>query len=292
MALPPSVHDLDALAQLYPHRSPGHLRIVRSQIEQRVQLVEAWNVKPGEKVLEIGCGQGDCTVALAAAVGEEGSVTAVDPASLDYGSPFTLGEAQAHLRSGPLGPRINFIRADPVQFLQETSEHYTTAVMAQCTWYFATPKVFSDILAALLQRADRVCISEYSLTASDYRAVPHVLATLAQASLECRKAESTSNIRTVLSPDRLRNAATAAGYAVQTEALLNAPDGMLDGKWEVDWVLSSDFLREIEGAVRDEKEKSVVLAARDSVQGIQRVLAETGSTVRTMDIWAATFVRV
>ena len=36
-------------------------------------------------MLEIGCGQGDTTVALADAVGEEGSVVALDPGRPDYG---------------------------------------------------------------------------------------------------------------------------------------------------------------------------------------------------------------
>ncbi|OJT10830.1 hypothetical protein TRAPUB_12642 [Trametes pubescens] len=288
MSRPPSPDDLDALAAIYPH-SPGQLHIVRSQIEQRAQLVKTWDIKPGERILEIGCGQGDCTLVLAAAAGEAGSVTAVDPASLDYGSPFTLGQAQAHLKASSLGPRIDFVQADPLDFLRGTTEHYTTAVMAQCTWYFATPQVVSDILAALLARADRVCISEYSLTAADYRAVPHVLSTLAQASLECRKPISTSNVRTVLSPDRLRNAAVAAGFVVQNETILSAPDGMLDGKWEVGWVLSDKFLGEVESVVKDEKEKSVVLAARDSVQGAYGILKGRGESVRTMDIWVATF---
>ena len=84
MSLQPSLDDLDALAKLYPH-SPEHLNVVRPQIEQRAQLVKTWDIQPGERVLEIGCGQGDCTLVLAAAVGDEGSVTAVDPASLDYG---------------------------------------------------------------------------------------------------------------------------------------------------------------------------------------------------------------
>ena len=80
----PTLEDLDAIAELYPH-SPKHFAVARAQIQQRADLVRFWDVKPGEKVLEIGCGQGDCTVVLATAVGEEGSVTAVDPASLDYG---------------------------------------------------------------------------------------------------------------------------------------------------------------------------------------------------------------
>ena len=84
MSLPPSLDDIDALAKLYPH-SPKHFHVVRPQIEQRSQLVKTWGIQPGERVLEIGCGQGDCTLVLAAAVGENGSVTAIDPASLDYG---------------------------------------------------------------------------------------------------------------------------------------------------------------------------------------------------------------
>jgi len=45
---------------------------------------------PGSKVLELGCGQGDCTTVLATTVGGEGSVVAVDPAELDYGTFFPV----------------------------------------------------------------------------------------------------------------------------------------------------------------------------------------------------------
>ncbi|KAI0777571.1 S-adenosyl-L-methionine-dependent methyltransferase [Trametes elegans] len=288
MASTINLDSIDALAAIYPH-SPGHLHVVRPQIEQRVQLVKTWGIQPGEKVLEIGCGQGDCTVALAAAVGDEGSVTAVDPASLDYGSPFTLGEAQSHLRASPLGSRIKFVQADPVQYLQTTTDHYTTAIMAQCTWYFAEPRVLSEILAALLSRVDRVCISEYSLVASDHRAFPHVLATLAQASLECRNPNSQSNIRTVLSPDRIRKVASAAGFVVENEQTLRPPEGMLDGKWEVGWVLSNGFEKQVEELIAEAKEKSVVLAARDSVRGAAKLVEERGESICTMDVWVAVF---
>ena len=88
-AAPPTLDDLDGIAKIYPH-TPDHFNIVRPQIEQRASLVKTWGIKPGEKVLEIGCGQGDCTVVLATAVGDEGSVIALDPASLDYGKSQTL----------------------------------------------------------------------------------------------------------------------------------------------------------------------------------------------------------
>ena len=84
-SMPPALDDLDGIAKICLHKTP-HFSVVRSQIEQRAQLVNFWGIGKGEKVLEIGCGQGDCTAVLAAAVGEEGSVTAIDPASLDYGT--------------------------------------------------------------------------------------------------------------------------------------------------------------------------------------------------------------
>jgi cyclopropane fatty-acyl-phospholipid synthase-like methyltransferase len=55
------------------------------QCGERLELVRRWEVKPGSRVLEIGCGQGDCTIALAATIGPEGHVTGLDPAPLDYG---------------------------------------------------------------------------------------------------------------------------------------------------------------------------------------------------------------
>lgn len=55
------------------------------QTEHRINLIKSWDITVGEHILELGCGQGDCTAALATAVGEEGKVVAVDPASLNYG---------------------------------------------------------------------------------------------------------------------------------------------------------------------------------------------------------------
>ena len=59
-------------------------------MDHRVELVSFWDVKPGSRVLELGCGQGDCTVVIADAVGENGHVDAVDPGAPDYGEPRPL----------------------------------------------------------------------------------------------------------------------------------------------------------------------------------------------------------
>jgi cyclopropane fatty-acyl-phospholipid synthase-like methyltransferase len=57
-----------------------------SQFTHRLTLVTYFSIPPGSRVLEIGCGQGDCTIVLADTVGEDGWVDGVDPGRDDYGS--------------------------------------------------------------------------------------------------------------------------------------------------------------------------------------------------------------
>jgi hypothetical protein len=51
---------------------------------------------------------------LAHIVGPTGHVTALDPAELGYGGPFTLGEAQEHLRRGVCGEGLRGFVLNPV----------------------------------------------------------------------------------------------------------------------------------------------------------------------------------
>lgn len=80
--------DAASLARLSKH-DPSNFGIQHAQTLHRLALLQHWNIPVGSKVLELGCGQGDCTTALASAVGEQGRVVAVDPAPLDYGAFFT-----------------------------------------------------------------------------------------------------------------------------------------------------------------------------------------------------------
>lgn len=83
--------------------------IQQAQLQHRLELVAAFGIQKGMRVLEIGCGQGDTTVAIADAVGESGSVVAIDIANPDYGAPLTLGQAAERIKKSSLGERIDFI---------------------------------------------------------------------------------------------------------------------------------------------------------------------------------------
>ena len=58
--------------------APWLVRDSRRKQENAAQLMEALNVKPGQVVCDLGCGNGYYTLRLARAVGESGKVYAVD----------------------------------------------------------------------------------------------------------------------------------------------------------------------------------------------------------------------
>lgn len=58
----------------YSITPPSGLEIEIAQAEHRIRIVNKWNIAPGSKVLELGCGQGTATAVLAELVGEKGHV--------------------------------------------------------------------------------------------------------------------------------------------------------------------------------------------------------------------------
>lgn len=137
----------------------------------------------------------------------------------------------------------------------------------------------------------RLQIAEWSLVASDHSAQPHVLAAVAQAALECRKPETISNIRIVLSPNRLIVLAYKAGWQLQDgQVLLECDVGLKDGEWEVSRCLSTSFEKEVVEYIREEEERAAVLAARDACEMSAKGVQNTQKKVKAMDVWVASFV--
>ncbi|KAJ6528080.1 S-adenosyl-L-methionine-dependent methyltransferase [Mycena capillaripes] len=275
--------------------APSHQATV-PQAQYRLDLVAKWPINEGARVLEVGCGQGDTTIALANAVGETGHVDAVDPAPLDYGQPKNVEQSQNIISASPLGPRITWIHAEPLEFLSANPgvPRYDVAVLSHCLWFFASPAIILETLRVLSIRARRVSIAEWSLSCAEgANGTPHILAVLTQAALECVKPLSestirTTNVRTVVSPAQIKDLARAAGLVLHTEALVTPGSGVYEGRWETALVLRARFSQHVEEYVKDERQKGMIYASRDAVQA---TLAKIGGIeeVRTMDGWVAVF---
>src|SRR5690606_21069606 len=109
--------------------------IQQVQLQHRLDLVDAFEITEGMRVLEIGCGQGDTTVALADAVGKDGHVVAIDIASPDYGAPLTLRQATDILKQSELGQRITFHFETDFSNVK-VDETFDAVVLSHSSWYF------------------------------------------------------------------------------------------------------------------------------------------------------------
>lgn len=279
-----------------------HSAIELSQAIHRINLLNtpAWSpsFKPsssssshGLRILELGCGQGTCTQVLAEAVSSSnGHIDAVDPASLDYGAPFTIGQAQSHLSSGPVGNLITWHQADPLEFLSRDQEpKWDVAILAHCIWYFKSPSLLAQILSALRGRVKNVLIAEYALHATEKTATPHVLASLARAGFEAHREKSQENIQTTIGPAGIKKVAEGAGWKVRGEDTVVPEPELSDGEWEVGTVLEQDFVDQVEKEIGDERVRSFLVAARDAVIAAVEVIGGE-KNVRTMDVWVARLV--
>lgn len=210
----------------------------RIQTRHRMRLVETWGIEEGDRILEIGCGQGDTTAVLAHMVGESGFVHGIDLADPEYGSPVSIGESAEFLKRSELGPRIqmdfNF------DFLKEDArleeDGYDLVVLSHSSWYLKS----QDQLLAILQKArkiaDRICFAEADLRIERFEQVAHMLAVLIQAQVEVFKANSASNIRTLVGREDAIRLMERAGWRIVEEGQIEEPE-LQDGEWEVQYTL-------------------------------------------------------
>jgi SAM-dependent methyltransferase len=215
----------------------AHPEIQLAQTRYRLGLVDAWGIAPGARVLEIGCGQGDMTAALADAVGPAGQVLAVDPADSNYGFPKTLGESAAYLKSSPLGDRIEFRFHCDVLTSSFPDHSFDEVVLSHCAWYFASIDQLRSTLERIRPWSPRLRFAEWDLRPTSLAQLPHVLAVMLQGQIEAAGARGQGNIRTPFSKAALLRELDRTGWQVVAEAAMDTT-GLQDADWEVAAALS------------------------------------------------------
>ena len=205
-----------------------------SQIAHREKIVTAWGVRPGQSVLEIGCGQGDCTIALAASVGPGGRVLALDSAGPTYGEPQSLAQAHGEVAASRIGGRVTFMLNTDLSLDDSPIRDATFdwAVLCHAAWYFDSVQRLRQLLECLAGRANRLGIAEWSLLPRSLDQLPHLAAVLVQSDSLALGAAA-RNIRTVMTERVLIDAADSAGWRVLDTQSLDPAPTLEDGAWEI-----------------------------------------------------------
>ena len=111
------------------------------------KAIEALELIPGERVLEIGCGNGTTTLAMAERVGTEGEILAVDLSQPMLNKAAERGKAS--------GYPVTFLEAD-AQVYDFPKEHFDAGFSRFGVMFFDDPvAAFSNILSAI-RRGGRV----------------------------------------------------------------------------------------------------------------------------------------
>lgn len=216
------------------------VEIQRIQTEHRLKLAEFWGIREGDRILEIGCGQGDTTAVLAYLAGESGFVHGVDTAAPHYGAPLTLGAASERLTQSPLGSRIQIdLETDMLSPLIDYEENsFDIVVLSHCSWYFESAEQLEAVLQKARAWGRRLCFAEWDPRITHPEQYPHLLAVLVQAQYEVFKKNSSSNVRTLFTPGQIKGIAEQSGWSMRREKTFYSPQ-LQDGLWEVDMTLQS-----------------------------------------------------
>lgn len=206
--------------------------VQKIQLEHRFRLAQAFEVKEGMRILEIGCGQGDMTVVLADRVGESGHVTAIDIASGDYGSPLTLNQSHQQIKQTQLGERIDFhLETDFLTF--EVAEHYDCVVFAHSSWYFHSPEALTRYFKKIRTITSKLLFAEWDLNYTQSSQRGHFSAVMLLA-LNSAIASNDSNIQHLFSRETVEQMLRDSGFSIQKEEVISSAY-LQDGQWEIEY---------------------------------------------------------
>lgn len=256
------------LRQFY---SPEVWKIQKSQTLHRLKLIAFWQIPPGARILEIGCGQGDTLAALSFTAGANGFVRGVDIAPADYGAPETLGQAKDRLLRRCKAQNLAIdLDCDIFETNFET-DSFDYILLCHSLWYLPSYKTLCKILKRVRPWGKQLCIAEWDIRPRTPRQFFHQQAAWIQAVCACFSAGEQANIRTLLYPSDIKNALNVSGWQLSKEKHISSPK-LQDGLWEVQNALELyPFLTENACQMPD-RLRQLLLSTREELAHIPKIL--------------------
>jgi demethylmenaquinone methyltransferase/2-methoxy-6-polyprenyl-1,4-benzoquinol methylase len=144
-----------SMARAFYNRMSSWYDLVAGSSESKYRNIglSKLDIKQGEKVLEIGCGTGQCIVTMAECVGESGQVYGIDI------SDQMLKVACERVNRNDLSERVSLMCCDGVDLLFE-SGYFDAVFMSFTLELFDTPEIATVLRECrrVLNRDGRICV--------------------------------------------------------------------------------------------------------------------------------------
>ncbi|KAK3949206.1 hypothetical protein QBC32DRAFT_400401 [Pseudoneurospora amorphoporcata] len=331
-----AIHDMateeakiTTILSCFPHDPSLESLVYIPRFRQRLSILSQWSITPGSRVLDIGCGQGDSSLALALELGPTCHVTGIDTAPPDYGTPINISQSQEKILQSSLGNRLAFHNeVDAATFfkrLQGGSSNkgarFDAATACHSLFYFpshaSVASLFHELAAAGIKK---VYVAEYdhkhtlpSSFAMMTAQTPHVLAAKAQALYYAYKAEADVfkekkqqqqdhvsaktgheelplNIRAAPDVESITRAAAEAGYKVARQGKFTPAEDYLEGHFETRYVRGERFEARVRETGLDKEKEDEILGVVGEVRRAYEVMeGNKVDKVRCMDVWWGEF---
>jgi SAM-dependent methyltransferase len=235
------------------------IELFMAERSHRKKLIDFWRIGEGVSVLEIGCGQGETTLALAETVGNSGFVHSIDCADENYGSPETLGEARNRIMGSELGKQIKIeLGVDILSDSFKPLKRYDYVLLSHCSWYFTSYEQLTAIFAKSRELADTLCFAEWDLRITNINQLCHYKSCHVQAICNGYSVNPRSNIKTLFHHSEIISATRDANWVLADEISFASSD-LQDAVWERGNVVRS-YKNIVENGAMPEKLKSLLNA--------------------------------
>jgi SAM-dependent methyltransferase len=253
--------EVTAIMQCLSLERGGKSRAIQEiQTNHRMKLIGKWGIQPGQKILEIGCGQGDMTAALAYAVGAHGKITAIDSAPRGYGAPLTIGASMDRLKATGLGKVIEPYFSH--NLLTDSSilnnRAFDGVVFAHCSWYFHSMEEFAKTLEMVKPYAEKIFFAEWDLCIRLPEQTGHFIAVLTQGEYSALQQLEEINIKTLVSKQDIAAIVESLHLTIKEEGSFDSGN-MQDGEWEINSARELLTEKNIEQAGLSKKIKEILL---------------------------------
>lgn len=166
-------------------------------------LLAAATPRPGDRVLDIGCGCGATTLAAGTAVGSDGAVTGIDLS----GPMLDLARQR---RDAAHATNVNFVDGDAQA--HPFSPIHDLAISRFGTMFFADPTAAFTNIASALRPGGRLCLATWQpLVANDWLTIPGA-ALLQYGTMPATVDDAGPGMFAQSDPDTVTTVLTVAGY--------------------------------------------------------------------------------